>query len=129
MAAITQRGTAGIAGSRGSTRFEWRGAQVANALEQAMQDAMDATAEAVRTAAQAQCPVDTGLLRSSVYADVDAKGGSARRTLTVGADAPYAAFVELGTSRTPAQPFLRPAVDAEAPRLTERLRAAMGQVR
>lgn len=128
MPAIRQSGAPGTT-SRGSTRFEWRGATVVNALEQAMQDAMDATAQAAADAARERCPVDTGLLPDSIYAQVDARGGSARRTLTVGADAPYAQWVELGTSRAPAQPFLRPAVDAEAPRLTERLRAAMGRAR
>lgn len=128
MVAVRSAGTSG-ATSRGSFRFEWRGAQVQSALDQAMQDAMDATAEAAKEAARERCPVDTGLLKSSIYAQVDARGGTARRTLTVGADAPYAVYVELGTDRAPAQPFLRPAIDAEAPKLTERLRAAARSIR
>lgn len=123
MVATQFAGTPGIAGSRGSARFTWRGAAVLNALDDALQQAMDETAQAAKAAAQAICPVDTGLLQSSIYADVDARGGSARRTLVVGADAPYAAYVEAE------QPFLRPAMDAEAPRLTERLRAAAAGIR
>jgi len=122
MVTVTQ---AGGPGGQGSFRFTWRGAEVRQALEQAMQDAMDETARAAKAAAQALAPVRTGLLRSSVYAQVDARGGGARRVLTLGADAPYAVYVELGTSRMRAQPFLRPAIDQEAPRLTQRLRAAM----
>jgi HK97 gp10 family phage protein len=79
-----------------------------DALDQAMQDAMQ---------------------RSSIFADVDAVGGTGRHRLVLGADAPYALFVELGTSRMRAQPFLRPAIDKIAPKLTERLRAAVRSVR
>jgi HK97 gp10 family phage protein len=122
-------GTPGIAGSRGSFRFTWRGAEVRAALEDAMQQAMQDTAEAAKQEAQSLAPVDTGLLRDSIYADMDARGGTARRTLTIGADAPYAAYVELGTGRAPAQPFIRPAVDKLAPVLTERLRAAIRSIR
>lgn len=129
MAAARPGGTSGIAGSRGSFRFTWRGAQVKHALDDAMQEAMQETAEAAKAAAQELAPVRTGLLKSSVYAQVDATGADSRRTLAVGADAPYAVFVELGTATAPAQPFLRPAVDQEAPKLTQRLRAAASRIR
>jgi HK97 gp10 family phage protein len=129
MAATRLAGTPGIAGARGSTRFTWRGAEVANALDQAMQDAMQATAIEAKAEAQALCPVDTGLLRSSIFADVDATGGSHRRRLVLGADAPYAAYVILGTSRQAAQDFIRPVIDRIAPQLTARLREAVRSVR
>lgn len=129
MAALGGAGTPGIAGARGSGRFTWRGAEVANALEQALQDAMQETAVEAKSEAQAICPVDTGLLRSSIFADVDARGGSHRRTLVLGADAPYALYVILGTSRAPAQDFIRPVMDRIAPKLTQRLRAAVRSVR
>jgi HK97 gp10 family phage protein len=129
MAAGQLAGTPGIAGSRGSFRYVWRGAEIANALEVALQTAMQETAAEAKAEAQALAPVDTGLLRSSIYADVDARGGSARRTLVIGADAPYSAYVELGTGRQRAQPFIRPAVDRIAPRLTETLRAAIRSIR
>lgn len=48
-------------------------------------------------------PVETGHLQASGFVDVEP--GRAR----VGYDADYAAFVELGTGRAPAQPYLRPA--------------------
>lgn len=50
------------------------------------------------------CPVDTGVLRSSI--DWVWEGGAA----LIVADAPYAGYVELGTSKMAAQPFLRPAL-------------------
>ena len=65
-------------------------------------------AERVRLAAAERCevakaraPVDTGRLRESIRAE--AEGLTAR----VVADCPYAAAVELGTSRSAPQPFMR----------------------
>lgn len=64
----------------------------------------------VERAAKLLAPVDTGRLRASVTnaLTVDAQGLLA----LVGTNVTYAPFVELGTSRTSAQPFLRPALAA-----------------
>jgi HK97 gp10 family phage protein len=129
MVSVTNPGTSGIAGSRGSFRFVWRGSAVVDALDQAMQDAMQQTAEDAKAEAQANAPVRTGLLRSSIFADVDAVGGTGRRRIVLGADAPYALFVILGTSRQRANDFIRPVIDKLAPILTQRLRAAIQAVR
>lgn len=58
-----------------------------------------------------QCPVDTGRLRSSIThaLETDSDGLVAK----VGTNVEYAAFVELGTSRMRAQPYLRPALYQE----------------
>jgi HK97 gp10 family phage protein len=53
--------------------------------------------------AKQACPVDTGRLRSSIaYTPGDLE-------CTVGTPVEYAAFVELGTSKQKAQPYLFPA--------------------
>ena len=62
--------------------------------------------ETVRVA-KVLCPVDTGYLRESIEATVDG----------VEATADYALFVELGTRKTPPQPFLTPAVDIAIDRI------------
>ena len=68
--------------------------------------ASDVKASAVRNA-----PVKTGHLRSSIFARI-------RDWVTeVGADATYAYFVEFGTMRMRAQPFLWPALQEHLPRL------------
>jgi len=46
--------------------------------------------------------------------------------VTVQASAPYAVFVELGTSKMPAEPFLQPAFDETVQRLSRRLTAKRG---
>lgn len=58
------------------------------------------------TYAKRLCPVDTGRLRNSIthqqYDD---------HTEVVGTNVEYAPYVELGTSRMGAKPFLRPAAE------------------
>lgn len=65
----------------------------------------------VQNAARELAPVDTGRLRSSIrmISGEDADGFY----VEVGTNVEYAVFVEYGTTRAAAQPFLRPAL-AEA---------------
>ncbi len=58
------------------------------------------------TTAKRLAPVRTGALRNSIGYQV--KDGK----LYVYADTPYAGFVELGTYKMKAQPYLRPAMDS-----------------
>lgn len=74
-------------------------------------DAVDAelndAAEEIKFLAQELVPVKTGLLRSSIHVErID------HLAVQVRADADYAAYVEYGTSRAPAQPFMTPAIEA-----------------
>lgn len=62
----------------------------------------------IQNEARRLCPVDTGRLRASIIA-VDGRD-AAGIFVKVGTNVSYAPFVEYGTSRSPAQPFLRPAV-------------------
>jgi HK97 gp10 family phage protein len=56
--------------------------------------------------AQDLVPVRTGFLQAGIYYQVEDVSG-----LTVGAHAGYASFVEYGTSRMAARPFLEPAIN------------------
>ncbi|WP_017602207.1 HK97-gp10 family putative phage morphogenesis protein [Nocardiopsis lucentensis] len=58
---------------------------------------------------KALAPVDTGRLRDSIRHEVE--GTTA--TAGPGREVDYAIFVEFGTSRMPAQPYVRPVVQAE----------------
>jgi HK97 gp10 family phage protein len=67
-------------------------------------------AEAVQRRATQLVPVDTGRLKSSIGYTVEATGKGP--IAYVGSEVEYAAFVEQGTWRTSAQPYLVPALDA-----------------
>lgn len=54
------------------------------------------------------CPVDTGNLRNSITHTSDDD------TAYIGTNVEYAPYVEYGTSRTKAQPFLKPAANNHA---------------
>lgn len=55
--------------------------------------------------AKKECPVDTGNLRNSITNEVDMK----EKTAYIGTNVEYAPYVELGTSKRKAKPYLKPA--------------------
>jgi len=70
-------------------------------IEQAL-IAIGLTAESY---AKRDCPVDTGRLRNSITNAVEV----GEQSVYIGSNVEYAAFVELGTSRMKARPYLKPA--------------------
>ena len=60
----------------------------------------------VEAEAKKRCPVDTGLLRASITPVIESWAAG-----YVGTNTAYAPFVEYGTSKMPAQPFLEPAFE------------------
>ena len=73
---------------------------------QAQQDGLEAGARIVETYAKVNAPVDTGFLRSSIQVDEVTP-----MEAIIGPHTDYAEHVEFGTSRTEAQPYMRPALD------------------
>ena len=73
------------------------------------------TAAAIERDAKINAPVDTGALRSSISTATgnDVRGG--RMTAVIGPTVSYGVYVELGTSRMAAQPYLFPAADRHEP--------------
>lgn len=69
--------------------------------------------------AKKKCPVDTGNLRNSITHQVD---GDA---VYIGTNVEYAPYVELGTSRQKAQPFLRPAASEHGAQYRQVLKNAL----
>lgn len=56
--------------------------------------------------AKMKCPVDTGNLRNSITHSVRMDDDA----VYIGTNVEYAAYVEMGTSKMKAQPYLKPAV-------------------
>lgn len=73
------------------------------ALPEQIEQALTAIGLTAESYAKGYCPVDTGRLRNSI---TNAVSGN---TAYIGTNVEYAAFVELGTSRMKARPYLRPA--------------------
>lgn len=75
-----------------------------DALESSIATALEAIGLQAENYAKMECPVDTGRLRNSItHAQLD------NRTEVIGTNVEYAAYVELGTQKTAAQPYLKPA--------------------
>ncbi len=88
---------------------------------------------AIRVAERARelVPVRTGHLLASIRADLgDAEDSSegAFSPVTVVADAPYASYVEFGTSRMEAEPFMQPAVEEIEPEIMEEVDAILEEL-
>ena len=58
--------------------------------------------------ASIKCPVDTGRLRASITHQVTTNGTSG--DMRVGTNVEYAPYVELGTFRMKARPFIKPSI-------------------
>ena len=67
-------------------------------------NSLEEIGEQLSTKASQKAPVDTGELRDSVGYEVESDAA------TIGATAKHAPYVELGTSKAPAQPFLETTV-------------------
>lgn len=65
--------------------------------------------------AKVYCPVDTGYLKGSISSSFEGDGRYGAMTGTVTAGANYARYVEYGTSKMGAQPFMNPAFDQTVP--------------
>lgn len=105
------------------------------ALDTQIYTALEECGLAAEGYAKRLCAVDTGLLRNSIthaldgqptaiseyqdnskkqsgsYSGSTPKEPKGRRAVYIGTNVEYAPYVELGTSRTAEQPFLKPAVE------------------
>ena len=71
--------------------------------------------------AKALCPVDTGRLRNSI---THAREDELHEV--IGTNVEYGRYVELGTSRAKAQPFLAPAAGGHTGEYAQIMRSALG---
>lgn len=90
-------------------QLTWNGPVLYAALQSALVEAFSQLSDEALAYMRSIVPVDTGTLQDSCFAVVATGGG--RILVTIGATAYYAVYVELGTSRRSAQPFIRPTYD------------------
>jgi HK97 gp10 family phage protein len=89
--------------------------QVLNMLNQTAHETVDLT--------QQLAPVDSGHLRASVKVQKEARPGSLKSIVEVGAD--YGIFVEYGTAHQEAEPFFTPALEGMRPIFKQRREAVL----
>lgn len=94
--------------------------KVTEATRKAAEKALLQTAADIVSVAKQLCPVDTGLLKQSIGADPVSAS-----KIRVGTSVEYGKFVEYGTSRSPAQPFLTPAFTQAKSTYAKRLKDAL----
>lgn len=74
----------------------------------ALKKALESVGKAAESNAKGNCPVDTGRLRGSITHQVS---GDA---VYIGTNVEYGKYVEMGTYKQAAQPFLKPAAQDHA---------------
>jgi HK97 gp10 family phage protein len=99
---------------------------VKKAVADTVTKALTEAALIIEGAAKNLSPVDTGNLKGSITQKVD--GSEAR----IGTNVEYSPYVEYGTSKMAAQPYLRPAVDnnieAIKKKMIEKYKVAIDEV-
>ena len=97
--------------------------EVLKGLSDAVERALTRIGLAAEGYAKKECPVDTGNLRNSITNEVR----SSEKAVYIGTNVEYAAYVELGTTRTKAKPYLKPAVTEHSAVYKRILEEEMGE--
>ena len=100
------------------------------ALQEELHDLISEAAEIVFREADANVPIKSGKARASLKIKTGkTRNGTFYANVTVGGEPFYITFYELGNSRQPPRPFMRPALDKSRAKirqhLIEGLRAAI----
>lgn len=89
-------------------------------VRKAVQEQVGKSALNIQLEAKKRCPVRTGALRNSIT--VDFYGVMSAQ---IGPHMPYAPYVEFGTRKMPAKPYLFPAFEEERPKFEQGLADAI----
>lgn len=79
---------------------------------------IEKTAVRIESRAKYFCPVDTGRLRASITHEI----GSDKLSAVIGTNVEYSMYVEFGTRKMKAQPYLRPAFIESVAHMVEEYR-------
>lgn len=94
--------------------------EVLQELDRGIPVAMEKCGLVAEGYAKRLCPVDTGRLRNSIAHAVQGK------VAYIGTNVEYGPYVEMGTSRTRAQPFLRPAAQNHTEQYKQIIKSTLG---
>lgn len=96
---------------------------ISEKTEQKMKEAVGEAGLNIQRNAKLVCPVDTGTLRNSIMVDFQGL------TATVHTNIPYAPYVEFGTFKMRARPYLTPAAEMEQPKFINKLIEILKEVK
>lgn len=99
---------------------EWNAAKIKHKMLVKSAEGMGRVCQFVAEKARANAPVLTGKMREEITYKLEVQENVVEGIVGVGKEAFYARFLEMGTSKMAARPFLRPAVfenEAEIMRL------------
>ena len=103
-------------------KIEWYGDKVIQSVENAKRGGLEAASLIVEADAKLRAPVDLGNLKGSithkVTSDEEAK---------IGTNVDYAPYLEYGTHKMAAQPYLRPALDSNKARIEKMIGDVIGK--
>ena len=102
--------------------YEWYGDKYVKSVNDAKRLGLTGAAMVVQGSAIALSPVKTGNLRGSINFKVDS-ADEAR----VGTNVEYAPYVEYGTRKMAAQPYLRPALDNNKKQIENMIKEAISR--
>ncbi len=109
-------------------------ADVTNSLDRLSREISEAVVpgtlqagQVLEQAMQQRAPVRTGRLRDSIMVEITEQSASCVE-VEVGPTVAYADDVEFGTSRSPAKPYLRPAIDENLQAVTDTLAKSLQQI-
>lgn len=88
-----------------SVKFTDNSKDILSAFEKAVLSGLEAVGMTAEGYAKKDTPVDTGRLRNSIANEVV----DSEKAVYIGTNVEYAPYVELGTSKMPARPFIKPA--------------------
>ena len=99
--------------------------RILDALRGKLPAAVQAGAFLIENDAKVNCPVRTGTLRRSIHTDVEQLDPD-RVTAKVSPGVDYGVYVELGTRKQHAHPFLRPAFESQKGNAVQEVAASLG---
>ncbi len=105
------------------TDWDSRIPSIAAQLDERVDAALRLGAESIEQDAKGRAPINTGRLRDAIHTE---RTGEGEYTVIAGDDGVfYGHLVELGTTRTPAHPFLIPALEARRSTVLASVNAAL----
>lgn len=98
------------------------------AARRALRKGMRQGANVIRDEARAKAPLDTGLLKRQIRTrERSEQEGNMRFAVEIPRSVFYGRFIEYGTSKMPAKPFLRPAAEGKTEEAVTAMRDALSE--